>query len=110
MKIYISGPITGYDLDERRQTFDKARKEIEKWVKRRNKLSHSHTEVAIFSPPHAYKEGMTYAQIMRYDIEQLLTCDLIVFLTGWQDSRGCKAEREVAKVCGIKILFDNWQP
>ena len=110
MKIYISGPITGYNLDERRQTFDKARKEVEGWAERMNKFNHLHTQIEIFSPPHAYEKGMTYEEIMRYDIEQLLKCDLIVFLHGWQDSRGCKAEREVAKVCGIKILFDNMQP
>ena len=107
MKIYISGPITGYDLDERRQTFDKARKEIEKWVERWNKLSHSHTEVAIFPPPHAYKEGMTYAQIMRYDIEQLLTCDMICFMKGWRESKGCNVEEQVARACGIKVFLDN---
>lgn len=107
MKIYISGPITGYDLDERRQTFDKARKGIEKWVERWNKLSHSHTEVAIFSPPHAYKEGMTYEEIMRYDIEQLLTCDMICFMKGWRESKGCNVEEQVARACGIKVLLDN---
>ena len=107
MKIYISGPITGYDLDERRQTFDKARKEIEKWVERWNKLSHSHTEVAIFSPPHAYKEGMTYEDIMRYDIEQLLTCDMICFMKGWRESKGCNVEEQVARACGIKVFLDN---
>lgn len=110
MKIYLSGPISGYDLEERKQAFENARKEILDFCERWGEKSGGHTEVEVFSPPHAYKEGMTYAQIMRYDIEQLLKCDLIVFLTGWQDSRGCKAEREVAKVCGIKILFDNWQP
>ena len=110
MKIYISGPISGYDLEERKQAFENARKEILDFCERWDEKSGGRTEVEVFSPPHAYKEGMTYAQIMRYDIEQLLKCDLIVFLNGWQDSRGCKAEREVAKVCGIKILFDNWQP
>lgn len=110
MKIYLSGPITGYDLEERKQAFENARKEILDFCERRDEKSGGHTEVEVFSPPHAYKEGMTYEEIMRYDIEQLLKCDLIVFLNGWQDSRGCKAEREVAKVCGIKILLDNWQP
>lgn len=110
MKIYISGPISGYDLEERKQAFENARKEILDFCERWDEKSGGHTEVEVFSPPHAYKEGMTYEQIMRYDIEQLLKCDLIVFLNGWQDSRGCKAEREVAQVCGIKILFDNWQP
>ena len=110
MKIYISGPISGYDLEERKQAFENARKEILDFCERWDEKSGGHTEVEVFSPPHAYEKGMTYEEIMRYDIEQLLKCDLIVFLTGWQDSRGCKAEREVAKVCGIKILFDNWQP
>lgn len=110
MKIYLSGPISGYDLEERKQAFENARKEILDFCERWDEKSGGHTEVEVFSPPHAYKEGMTYEEIMRYDIEQLLKCDLIVFLNGWQDSRGCKAEREVAKVCSIKILFDNWQP
>lgn len=110
MKIYISGPITGYDLNERLHTFGKARAMIEKFCKDRDALHGTNTQVEIFSPPHAYKPGMTYEEIMRYDIEQLLTSDYVCFLHGWQDSRGCKAERSVVEVCGIRILFDNMQP
>lgn len=110
MKIYISGPITGYDFDERLRTFTKARKEIEKFCYARDRLHGTHTDYEIFSPPHAYKQGMMYEEIMRHDMLQLLESDYVCFLQGWQDSRGCKAERAVAECCGIRILFDNMQP
>lgn len=107
MKIYLSGPISGYDLEERKQAFENARKEILDFCERWDEKSGGHTEVEVFSPIHAYKEGMTYAQIMRYDIEQLLTCDMICFMKGWRESKGCNVEEQVARACGIKVFLDN---
>ena len=44
---------------------------------------------------------------MKTDIGQLLMCDRITFLPGWQGSRGAAIEALVAIECGIKPLEDD---
>ena len=43
---------------------------------------------------------------MKEDIGQLIGCDCITFLPGWQSSRGAALEALVAIECGIKPLED----
>ena len=38
---------------------------------------------------------------MRLALRQMLTCDMVVFLPGWQQSRGADLESEVAKRLAI---------
>jgi hypothetical protein len=46
-----------------------------------------------------------YTYYLRKDIEQLLRCDAIVLLPGWEDSRGANIEKQVAEVIGLKVYF-----
>jgi hypothetical protein len=43
---------------------------------------------------------------MGRDIQALLECDAVYFCRGWQDSKGCQAEYEVAKIYGKKMVFE----
>ena len=42
----------------------------------------------------------------RKDIEALLECDAIYLCEGWQNSKGCMAEFEVARIYGKEIMFE----
>lgn len=42
---------------------------------------------------------------MRGDIAEMLTCDAILVMPGWQASAGCRDEVNVAAMCGIPIHF-----
>lgn len=48
----------------------------------------------------------SYARKMGNDIEALLECDAVYMCKGWQDSKGCMAEFEIARIYGKKIIFE----
>lgn len=43
-------------------------------------------------------------QHMRRDIAMLVTCDVIVMLPGWSDSRGATLENLIARRLGMKVI------
>lgn len=93
-KIYISGPISGYDLDERRRLFGK----IE------NCLSRNGYEV--FNPlKNGLPEDALKRDHMRADIRNLTECDAIAFLPGWEYSAGCMTEFNVAACLKLKVFL-----
>lgn len=42
---------------------------------------------------------------MRGDIAEMLACDAILVMPGWQASAGCRDEVNVAAMCGIPVHF-----
>lgn len=49
----------------------------------------------------------SYARKMGNDIEALLECDAIYLCEGWQNSKGCMAEFEVARIYNKQIFFEK---
>lgn len=79
MKIYISLPITGHDIEEVEASCIFASGVIQK-------LGHTPVSPLDVSPnPEA-----TYAQHMGNDIAALLECDGVLFLPDWRTSKGCR--------------------
>lgn len=39
------------------------------------------------------------------DIQEVLRCDMVAVLTGWEDSRGASAEVAVARAVGIPVRY-----
>ena len=94
--VYLSGPISGYSLDERRKTFFEKQQEFEAlgWL--------------VMNPmANGLPSDSSIHQHMRRDIEMLLKCDAIYFMENWLYSVGCKVEFEVAVACGIDIYFEE---
>jgi hypothetical protein len=48
----------------------------------------------------------TYWCYMIADIWELLFCDAIYMQSNWKDSRGARIEYRVAKLIGLKIIFE----
>ena len=94
MKIYISLPITGHDIEEVEARCIFAKAVLEK---------KGHTPVSpldVSTDPDA-----TYAEHMGRDIAALLECDAVLFLEGYEDSRGCRLEHAAAEIYGKRIIY-----
>ena len=87
-KVYISGAIAHYNIDERKGAFLDAE----------NRL-----RAMGFNPVNPFKN---WREHMRADIRLLLDCEYIYMLKDWELSKGAKLELDVASSCGIKVLFE----
>ena len=93
MKIYISGPMTGYD-EWNYPAFHEAAKQL-------REAGHY-----VFNPAEAFGGAthLSYADYMRNDIHAILQVDAIAVLPGWENSKGAKLETAIAEVLGLPIL------
>lgn len=48
--------------------------------------------------------GNDYAWFMGRDIENLLRCDAMFLADGWEDSKGCQAEKACGLIYDIRVL------
>lgn len=115
MRVYISGPISGKP-NQNREAFESAASML---------LRHKFVPVnpICIPPTHKYGTPCTgnvvqrhpddpisitdrhrYGCYMKADIRELLDCDAIMLLRGWNDSEGANTEVAVAQSCGIPFL------
>ena len=96
--IYVSLPISGYDLDGRKAEAERIKSKL-------NFCGLSIIEV--ITPFDVCPEpDKPYSYYMGKDIEALLECDAIYLCERWQNSKGCMAEFEVARIYGKEIIFE----
>lgn len=93
-KVYISGPISGYDYHERKCLFLRIQQELEKkGYEVRNPMFNGLPQDA---DTHAH---------MRADFKMLCECDTIVMLPRWTHSAGCTHEFNFALAIGCEVKF-----
>ena len=97
-KIYISGKITGLNMDY----VDKKFKESEDLLKI---LGYEN----IINPHklHPFIEGKKWEEYLIDDIKLLFECDVIYLQDDWGLSKGARLEYVIAKELGLKVLFEN---
>lgn len=95
-RVYISGPISGYDLAERKDTFERAAKRFR-------------MQGYLVSNPFnsGVPEEASWQEHMKADIAMLMQCDIIYMLSGWHTSRGATIERNLAEEVGIKVMQER---
>lgn len=95
-RIYISGPISGHNIEERRKAF----KTAELFLKAQG--------YEVVNPmENGLPVDATTHEHMRRDIELLMTCDIIYMMRRWTHSKGCKVEFDVATAIGLPVLFEE---
>jgi len=94
-RIYLSLPISGYDLQERIETA------MQMEVKLRG-LGYD-----VFNP---FNNGLpneaSTHEHMKADIKALIECDGVLFMHGFNRSAGCHTELCVAMACGLDVMFE----
>lgn len=95
-KVYVSGAIAHYDIEERKGAFLKASEDL---------------RAMGFEPINPFENGLPdeahWREHMRADIKMLLECNCIFMLDGWELSKGAKLELDVASSCGIEVMFER---
>ena len=95
MKVYISGQITGLNLNEAKATF----KAVEGYL--------IETGCEVINPFSLFKEqGLTWSEFMVVDIKALLDCKAICMMQGWELSKGATLEKHIAEELGYYVLYE----
>lgn len=105
MKIYIAGPMTGYD-QWNFPAFFKLEESLRKLGYQVINPAHNDgttLELALESAGEPERPNNSWAWYMRRDLPYLLECDAICVLPGWQESKGASLEVHVAKAIGLPI-------
>ena len=91
-KVYISGPMTGMK-NHNREAFVEA----ERYLK--------NIGFSVFNPSNnPTSDKFTWEMYMKWDLKNMLDCDLIFMLDGWENSRGAKLEKYLADEMKIPEL------
>lgn len=95
-KVYISGPISGHDIEERRASFARVKDMLTK------------AGYEVFNPlENGLDQDAPTSAHMKADIKALLDCYCIYMMNRWNHSAGCQTEFLVATACGIPIKFEG---
>lgn len=96
MKIYISGQITGLDIDQARKNFSDAEKII---------VSMGHEPINPMKRV-PYSTSFTWKDYMIKDIEILLKeADAIFMLSNYKKSKGARIEKYIAIETNKRIIY-----
>ncbi|MBR8707201.1 DUF4406 domain-containing protein [Bacteroides pyogenes] len=93
-KVYLSLPISGRPLEEAMAYARVMKEELQ---------SQGYEVVTPFEVCPNSEEP--YSRLMGRCIEVLLECDEVYFCLGWQRSKGCMTEFEIARIYGKEILI-----
>ena len=101
---YVAGPMSGLPRFNA-EAFDCKAAEL----RRRGHLVHSPPEIARawgldLDNPTIEGEGIREA-LMREDLARLLEADEVHVLEGWERSKGVALELDVARACGLRIVY-----
>lgn len=95
-RVYICGKISGLHVDEVRQKFEQAEKLI---------IEQGH--IPVNPTKNGLSHNASWEQHMALDITLLMGCDAIYLLPDWEDSRGARIEKNIAKLTGKEMIFEQ---
>ena len=95
-KIYISAPISGYDIEERREMFQRVKN-----------ILRGYGYIVLNPMENGIPPESDTRQHMKADIKMMLEADEVLFLDKWLHSAGCHTEFMVATAVGMTIKFGN---
>lgn len=91
-RIYVAGPMSGYK-NHNFLAFNQATHVL-------RLMGHDVVNPVEINPD----PGTPWNECMRKDIEQLMTCDMVAVLPGWEASRGACLEVHIAKEFRLTVV------
>lgn len=105
MKAMFSQPIAGKHPSEIRATREKV---IETLQSLGYEVINTTVDDAYYqdklSDPETVNPALCY---LVKSLDNMTKCDAAFFCKGWEYSRGCKLEHDIAKAYGIKIIYEE---
>jgi nucleoside 2-deoxyribosyltransferase len=102
-RIYIAGPME--NKPDYKQNFNAAEQILSEDFEVINPVEIAESFVAQLAK--ANFDDIPYRVFFQQDINELLHCDAIFMLDGWEKSKGARAEHAVAVALGIEILYQQ---
>jgi hypothetical protein len=100
MKIYLSGPMKGYE-NSNYPLFIKVANEL----REQGNIVYNPAEFKYDGPHEIFPLRKAFAEYSKFICEE---ADAIVLLPGWEKSLGASAELALAKNCKLEII--EWKP
>lgn len=94
-KIYISLPISHYDLQERIEYAERVERIL------------SHFYEVVNPLKNCISQSENWRVHMKKDLQLLLECDAIFMCKDFENSKGCKLEWDVATTCGMPVIYED---
>jgi hypothetical protein len=93
-KCYIAGAISGLSVPNYTHRFNKAKDEV---------AALGYQAVSPIELPHQHSQS--WQDYMKEDLAELLQCSAVYVLANWQTSRGARVEVYMAKLLGLKLIY-----
>lgn len=113
MKVYIAGPMTGYHRYNF-PAFDRVHHDLERCgyeVVSPAMLDRlSGVDPATFPDDYDWDARLppeTMREIASRDFGELIDCDAIYMLDGWENSRGATTEKMIAEFVGMEVMYQS---
>jgi len=107
-KCYISGAIDSRDA---REAAGLSAEDFKEYQKRAFESAAAVLRALGWKPINPFENGVSqnahWRAHMKVDLAMLLQCDAIYLLKGWELSKGCKLEFDVATTCGMKVYYEE---
>jgi len=102
-KIYIAGPISGVpDFEDRFDVTAEMLRELGYDVVNPIDIARRICSALGDCP----FDNVPYQTYLKADIGELIYCNTIYMLKGWENSKGAKLEHEIAQALGIYIIYE----
>jgi nucleoside 2-deoxyribosyltransferase len=93
MKVYIAGPMTGLP-------------ELNFPAFHREAANLRAQGIEVVNPAEINADpNAKWVDCMRADIRELVTCDVIAMLPGWDKSKGATLEHHIAKTLELRVVY-----
>ncbi|EMZ83005.1 DUF4406 domain-containing protein [Escherichia coli] len=93
MKVYVAGPMTGYE-NFNREAFHKAEEELKR---------EGHTVLN----PAVLPDGLTQSHYMDICMAMIRSVEAVYMLRNWYQSAGARAELALAEKLGHQVIFQE---